>query len=148
MVEWGLTYSASAWVFLQGLEYAVETFGWPESIRPLVTLALVSGLPLVLILAWYHGDRGQQRVTGGEFVWLALFAVLGVGGLWLYQRQGEAPTPPRSTSTLAAAPTPAEERPSIAVLPFENRSHLQDDAFFVDGVHDDILTQLAKIGSL
>ena len=42
----------------------------------------------------------------------------------------------------------AEERPSLAVLPFQNRSTLEEDAYFVDGIHDDILTQLAKIGGL
>jgi TolB-like protein/Tfp pilus assembly protein PilF len=34
------------------------------------------------------------------------------------------------------------------VLPFENRSAKQDDAYFVDGIHDDILTQLTKIGAM
>jgi TolB-like protein len=34
------------------------------------------------------------------------------------------------------------------VLPFENRSKVEDDAFFVDGIHDDILTQLSKISAL
>ena len=33
-------------------------------------------------------------------------------------------------------------------MPFENRSKLEDDAFFVDGIHDDILTQLTKISAL
>ena len=48
------------------------------------------------------------------------------------------------------APTSAatDARPSIAVLPFENRSDVQKDAFFVDGIHDDILTQLSKVGAL
>ena len=36
----------------------------------------------------------------------------------------------------------------IAVLPFENRSREADDAFFVDGIHDDILTQLSKVSAL
>jgi len=33
-------------------------------------------------------------------------------------------------------------------LPFDNRSAKTDDAYFVDGIHDDILTQLSKIGAL
>jgi len=37
---------------------------------------------------------------------------------------------------------------SIAVLPFANRSNQNDDLFFTDGIHDDLLTQLAKIGEL
>lgn len=44
--------------------------------------------------------------------------------------------------------TIAEDSPSIAVLPFENRSANDDDAFFVEGIHDDILTSLAKIGAI
>ncbi len=37
---------------------------------------------------------------------------------------------------------------SIAVLPFKNRSAAESDAFFVDGIHDDILTGLSRIDSL
>lgn len=37
---------------------------------------------------------------------------------------------------------------SIAVLPFANRSNLEDDLFFTDGIHDDLLTQLANIKGL
>ncbi len=36
--------------------------------------------------------------------------------------------------------------PSIAVLPFAHRSARQEDAFFVDGVHDDLLTYISRIG--
>ena len=39
-------------------------------------------------------------------------------------------------------------RQSIAVLPFDNRSRLEDDEFFVEGIHDDLLTTLARIGGL
>lgn len=34
---------------------------------------------------------------------------------------------------------------SIGVLPFRNRSNIDDDAYFVDGIHDDLLTQLSKL---
>jgi len=54
--------------------------------------------------------------------------------IWLYSRQ----KPP------AALP----EEKSIAVLPFENFSPEKDNAFFADGIQDDILTSLAKINDL
>ncbi len=41
-----------------------------------------------------------------------------------------------------------QDRKSIAVLPFANRSNQNDDLFFTDGIHDDLLTQLAKVGAL
>jgi TolB-like protein len=59
------------------------------------------------------------------------------------------PAAANSMSADASADAPAgPRRQSIAVLPFENRSRLEDDEFFVEGVHDDLLTTLARIGDL
>ena len=122
----------------------------PGKSSKLAILALLIGLPVVLVLAWYHGDRGEQRVSRTELAILTLLFLLGGGIFWRYQRTTEARRqprprpPPRPTS----AATTADARPSIAVLPFENRSAKQDDAFFVDGIHDDILTQLSKVSAL
>lgn len=148
VVQWGIAYAAGAWGLLQGLEYFSEAFHWPEQLRQVAILAFLAGLPIVLVVAWYHGDRGQQRVTATELAILTLLFMLGGGIFWRYDQRSE-PTSTTATAR-AAAPTPAtaEERPSIAVLPFENRSRLQDDAFFVDGIHDDILTQLSKVGAM
>ena len=148
VVQWGLAYAAGAWVLMQIVAYFSGTFDWSRQIQQLVTVAVLVGAPIVLALAWYHGDRGQQRVTGSELAVLTLLLMIGGGLLWLYA-QRSVPT----TDTVAAtqpAPTTAtsDARPSIAVLPFENRSRLEDDAFFVDGIHDDILTQLTKVGAL
>ena len=73
VVQWGLAYTAGAWVLLQGLEYVTGTFDWPRLIQQFASLGLLIGLPVVLVLAWYHGDRGQQRVSGAE---LAILSVL------------------------------------------------------------------------
>jgi TolB-like protein len=43
---------------------------------------------------------------------------------------------------------PAISHLSIAVLPFDNRSNREEDQFFTDGMHDDLLTTIAKIGSM
>jgi len=53
----------------------------------------------------------------------------------------------KSTVTAAEA-EPAISRQSIAVLPFDNRSPDANDAYFTEGIHDDLLTKLARIGSL
>jgi TolB-like protein/Tfp pilus assembly protein PilF len=151
VVQWGLVYVAAAWGFLQGLEYVTETFQWPVQLRQIAFLALLIGLPVVLVLAWYHGDRGQQRITTPEFAILTLLLLLGGGAFWYYQRTGEAAkdaAPKASTAQRDASPGIRDTRPSIAVLPFENRSREADDVFFVDGIHDDILTQLTKVGAL
>lgn len=53
-----------------------------------------------------------------------------------------------TTTQAGEKSAPVNTRQSIAVLPFQNRSRDEDDAFFADGIHDDLLTQLAKIKDL
>jgi TolB-like protein len=149
VVQWGVAYAAGVWGFLQGLEYVSDTFGWPGRLQQLATLALAIGLPVVLVLAWYHGDRGQQRVSRAELAIITLLFLVGGGIFWRYDRASEEI---QATRTPVAAPasqvTTVDAGPSIAVLPFDNRSAKADDAFFVDGIHDDILTQLSKVSAL
>jgi len=79
VVQWGLVYIAGAWGFLQGLEYVSDAFQWTPQIRQIALLGLLIGLPVVLVLAWYHGDRGQQRVSTPEFAILTLLLLLAGG---------------------------------------------------------------------
>ena len=152
VVQWGLAYIAGAWAVLQGLAFLADVFGWPYQSKRIATLIMLIGFPTVLVLAWYHGDRGQQRISRPEFAWLVALVLLGGGVLWFYgDRDAPAATSSTVTATQTLAPSPnstTDTRPSIAVLPFENRSRLEDDAYFVNGIHDDILTQLSKVSAL
>jgi len=82
-----------------------------------------------------------SRIVRGAWPLALVLAVL--AALWLaWSSLREHPASP------VAPATPEATLPSIAVLPFENRSRLDEDAYFVDGLHDDILTQLTRIGGL
>jgi TolB-like protein/Tfp pilus assembly protein PilF len=149
VVQWGVAYAAGSWGFLQGVQFLAETFEWSGRVLKLSTLAFALGLPVVLVLAWYHGDRGEQRVRGTELAIVTLLFLIGGGLFWRYHSASEpqlATTSPATSSEPAA--TIADSRPSIAVLPFDNRSKLEDDVFFVDGIYDDILTQLSKVSGM
>jgi len=150
VVQWGIAYAAGAWGFLQGLQYVSEAFGWPGQLRQVAILVLLIGLPIVLVIAWYHGDRGEQRVSGTELAIITLLFLLGGVIFWRYERSIEkSPAAARVSAALTSASSiSADAHPSIAVLPFENRSDEHKDGFFVDGIHDDILTQLSKVSSL
>jgi TolB-like protein/tetratricopeptide (TPR) repeat protein len=152
VVQWGIVYVAGAWGFLQGLEYLSGTYDWPRQFQQLVTLALLIGLPVVLVLAWYHGERGQQRITIAEFAILTLLLLLGGGAFWSYQRTNEAgsdaaPTTAETTGppTSSAAP---DARPSVAVLPFADLSQAGDQEYLGDGLAEEILNQLAQVPAL
>lgn len=79
--QWGVLYATGAWGFLQGLGYLTELFGWPNELPRVVALALLAGLPEVLVVAWFHSDRGDQRVTGTELALITLLFLLGGGAL-------------------------------------------------------------------
>jgi len=144
--QWGILYAAGAWGFLQGLEYVTDTFHWPDVVQQSATLALLIGLPVVLVVAWYHGDQGRQRVSAVELTIITLLFLVGGGIFWLYDRASD--TPPPAAAVLAPpAVTPrasavASDR-SIAVLPFVNMSGDPDNEYFSDGISEEILNVLA-----
>jgi len=61
---------------------------------------------------------------------------------------GPAAAKPTTVAAPATSPTSAADAKSLAVLPFANMSEEKDAAFFADGVHEDLLTALAKVRDL
>jgi TolB-like protein/Tfp pilus assembly protein PilF len=151
LVQWVIAYIAAAFALLQGIDIIAQQFGWPEGVRRGITLALVVGFFVTLVIAWYHGERGAQRVSGTELLIIGLVLALGGGFLWRFAATSHAPdnktavTPNETEITRPAAAIPEK---SIAVLPFENLSEEKSNAFFALGIQDEILTRLAKIGAL
>ena len=147
LVQWTVAYVAAAFALLQGIDIVAQRFDWPEQTMRFVIIALSVGLFVTLVLAWYHGERGAQRVTGTELLILALLLTIGGGFLWRFAgAASEGVVRPAATAS-SSAPI-AIPKKSIAVLPFENLSRDPDNAYFVDGIQDEILTRLAKISAL
>jgi len=144
LVQWALAYVAAAFALLQGLDIIAQQFGWPEGVRRGSTLALVVGFVVTLVLAWYHGERGKQRVTGTEVFVLALLVSL--GGLLVWRFTNSSPAPGVAPVS-AIVPNVIPEK-SIAVLPFENLTDDKNAAYFAEGIQDEILTKLASIADL
>src|SRR6476620_5338045 len=82
LVQWALAYVAAAFALLQGTDIVAQRFAWPEQTMRFVIIALSIGFFVTLVLAWYHGERGVQRVSGTELLIIGL--VLGVGGGFLW----------------------------------------------------------------
>src|SRR5689334_4896236 len=154
LVQWSLAYVAAAFALLQGIDIVAQRFGWPEQTMRLVIIALSVGLFVALILAWYHGERGAQRVTGTELLILALLLAIGAGLLWRFAGVSREPVVRAEAPSAAIAVPTRNERQStvnaksIAVLPFENLSDDKNAAYFADGIQDEILTKLASIADL
>jgi len=140
IVQWALAYVAAAFALIQVLDIVAQRFGWPAQTIRLFILVAAIGFFVTLVLAWYHGERGEQRVTRTEVTILA--ALLAMGGIALWRLAPESARTEASTSLASVDPK------SIAVLPFESMSEDKDNAYFASGMQDMILTKLAGVGDL
>jgi TolB-like protein/Tfp pilus assembly protein PilF len=148
LVQWTLAYGAAAFALLQGIDIVAQRFAWPEQTMRFVIIALSIGFFVTLILAWYHGERGAQRMTGTELLILSLLFAVGGGFLWHFasgarEQAVKVARGENIDSTVVSAPAK-----SSAVLPFDNLSRDPDNAYFSEGIQDEILTRLAKIAEL
>ncbi len=144
LVQWALAYIAAAFALIQVLDVVAQRFGWPDSLERILILALALGFFVTIVLAWYHGERGAQRVTGTELLILALLLAIGGGLLWRAARQVPQSPAVEMVKTVA---TPAPGK-SIAVLPFVNMSGDPQNDYFSDGITEEILDALAQLPNL
>ena len=145
LVQWALAYVAFAFALIQVLDVVADSYDWPHSAMHVVFGLIALGFAIALLLAWYHGERGAQRVSGAELLLIALVLAIGGGLLWRFERapnalavaaQTRSPdaaqrNPGATPSTIPIAAIPAK---SIAVLPFENLSGDKDNAYFADEI--------------
>jgi len=148
-----VAYGVVAWFLTQLTTQVFPFFEIPNSAVRFVVIALVVGFPIAMLLSWVYEftpegvvrtedlhpgqARSAQRVTGRilDFIiigaLLLVIAMLIVGRLPFYRQTGE-----------------LISQKSIAVLPFENLSEDKANAYFADGIQDEILTRLSKIADL
>lgn len=148
-------YVVGAWFLVQAsvtLKQAMDLPGWFDTTA--VALAII-GFPIALVLGWvfdltpdgfvktdaqttdpdYAEKKGRLMDLG---ILLGLFVV---GGLMVFTQM-------RPSAAAPSIRTISSSGNSVAVLPFTNRSAEAGDAFFADGIHDELLTQLSKVSGL
>jgi TolB-like protein/Flp pilus assembly protein TadD len=164
VVRVGVAYLAASWLILQVIDLVIENVAAPPWVMQFILASTAIGFPIVLAFAWAFEltpegvkrerdvDRSQSitSVTGRRLNRVITVVLVIAIGLLLVDKFLLRSTAPEQ---IAEESAPAEvvdnsSRRSVAVLPFANRSNAEADAFFVDGIHDDILTQLAKISAL
>lgn len=162
-----VAYIIVAWLTLQVSDTLAPALQLPGWFHSGVAFVLILGFPIALVLAWAFEltpdglsrdtaanaedstDRAAGRTLGYGIIGLLAVALLYF--VWESRFRNDADMQGESVAVLEAASEdsiPADAELSIAVLPFENRSSLEEDQFFTDGIHDDLLTTIAKIGSM
>src|SRR6266404_990378 len=145
-----VAYAVAGWALAQGIAQVFPVFDIPNWVVRLIVLLIVIGFPIGLVLAWAFEltpegikrtedvdliAQGQSRHRTWIYVVL-ISAAISIGlfflGRYTVLKQGGGRSPEKS----------------IAVLPFENLSRDPDNAYFTEGVHEEILTRLAKVSDL
>ena len=158
-----VAYAVASWLLIQIATQVFPFFEIPNWAVRLVVIILIIGFPIALILSWAFeitpegikresevesSDKSITHHTGRKIVALtAVLAVIAVG-LLAFQLWGPkrlASPAQEITSTKTAERIPEK---SIAVLPFENLSDDKSNAYFTEGIQDEILTRLSKIAAL
>jgi serine/threonine-protein kinase len=140
LVQWALAYLAGAWVVYEGTGTALEAWAVPVLLVRSIHVLLIIGFLVTLILAWYHGEKGRQRVSGPELMMVAALLVVAGVALAALGRRGEMDSIPPARE--------GDHRPGLAVLPCTNMSPDPEDEYFAAGLHDEILLKLQRISSL
>ncbi len=148
----GAAYLVITWLLAQVAQLLSDTFAAPPFVMQLVVIAMAIGFPIALVLSWVYEltSKGIERtdelpaevdpsgINGRQFDFVIIGVLLVAVALFALDRFVW-----RSIDLM-----PATDIKSIAVLPFANRSANTDDEYFVDGIHDDLLSQLTRIGDL
>jgi TolB-like protein/Flp pilus assembly protein TadD len=147
-----IAYAVVAWLLIQVATQVFPFFEIPNWGVRLIVLFVVIGFPVALVLAWAfeltpEGIKRMEdvdlsptltRKTGRKLDFFIIAVLLLVISILLFQRLRPSVSPAVSSSP----------EKSIAVLPFDNLSRDPDNAYFSDGIQDEILTKLSGIGDL
>ena len=130
--RWSLAYLAAAWATLEAFGFLAELYGWGETAVRVVVILLAAGLPAAAVIAWYHGERGRQRVTRTEGALLAGIAVVGLLAALVL---GPQPRGAWGDDSVVAG---------LAVLPPTGIVD-RPESHFLTGMHEALISQLATV---
>jgi TolB-like protein/lipoprotein NlpI len=170
VVKVGIAYLVSAWLLIQVADILLDNIGTPPWVLQTLFVVLGVGFFIALFFAWAfeltpEGVKREKEVDRSQSITpqtgkklnntILILMALAIGYLLFDKFSTQAPTPLSvADQDISGEPDPTIEsepvvsRQSIAVLPFDNRSNREEDQFFTDGIHDDLLTTIARIGSM
>jgi TolB-like protein/Flp pilus assembly protein TadD len=154
VMQWTLAYAAAAYTLLHGVEMLSDAQEWPHAIVRVFSLVLVLGVPVVITLAWYHGAKGLQKVSGPELTIITILLFIAGSALWsMAGNRGEnaVVTGAKDTAASVVAPPPvvaAAPRTSVAIMPFTNLTGDASKDYLGEGMAEELINTLGMVPGL
>ena len=157
-----VAYAVVSWLLIQAASIFFPAFDAPPWVMKTFILVIIFGFPVALIFSWafeitpegikleseIEPTKSIKRRTGRKIIAVTIALAIVAAGLFVYQLvRSKSTITPAATAARTEATTEAPNK-SIAVLPFDNLSRDPDNAYFCEGVQDEILTRLAKVADL
>jgi TolB-like protein len=160
MVQIALVYVGAAWLGVEITDFIVGTYAFSRKVLDTVVFLAILGFPAFLVIGWYHGERGPQRIRRAE-AWL-LVTLVTLGAIGTYRiataepEAGEMAAPTavadgvdRSGDAVSFAGSAPDLGPnSLAVLPFRNNVPDPELEWLGSGLADLLTTNLAQLPEL
>jgi TolB-like protein/Tfp pilus assembly protein PilF len=151
----GAAYLVVAWLMVQAASIGFPAFEAPPWALRVFILVAMLGFPLALVLAWVldltpEGIRLDAKPSGSGRLYAiaALLAALALAWYFRGQPAYRADEGPSQAPATPATGAPAADARSLAVLPFANMSPDPENEFFADGISEELLNVLSRVGQL
>jgi TolB-like protein len=166
VIRVGIAYLVAAWLLLQIVDVLAPLLELPEWVGRLVLLILLIGLVPALVFSWVYeltpeglkresevlADESISRHTAHKLNRLTIVLLVIVAGIVIVDRLIPETTEPAPAAEAVAeadvAEPVADDRPSVAVVPFVNTSDDDANEYFADGISEELLNALSSIRSL
>ena len=163
VVKVSMAYLALGWVVIEVTATVTPLLNLPAWLPAVVVWIGIIGFPFAAVFAWIYeltpdglkrdseivqqaspgGGTGRRKVQRLDYLIIGLLAL--AIALFAVDRFGPRQAPPAAATAVADGEAePLELRPAIAVLPFDNLSSDPEQAFFADGLAEDLITRLSS----
>jgi Flp pilus assembly protein TadD/TolB-like protein len=143
MFHWVLGYAAGAWGIVEATGFAVDSYDLSRSILDTVVFLIAVFFPVTIVLVWYHGRAGRQRVTRLEAALLTGLLGVSIAGSYQIATAGLH----ANAAVTAQAFTDLGER-AVVVFPFHNALSDPEYRWLDRGLAEMLATHLAQIDGL
>ncbi len=140
-----VVYLGGAWVFIEAVNFLIDKYGWDTAALDVIILIIIFGLPASIIYAWFN-----RKFTRGAIILLVINGIIAASVITINLIRPESmdPTQLQLLKSRDNQKKLAESIRALAILPFNNYTNNEEQAYLVSGLHDALISEMGQVGAL